>query len=80
MLLGADSSENHIKYSSCRYEILHSYEQTQTNLHFCQKQSLGFTNFSLFFVLLTWDILEIASEMDAIEGDFQYESNHVDIL
>ena len=62
MLQGVTSSENHIKQSSCRYETVHVYEQTKTTLHFCRKQFSSFANFSSFFELLTWDILDIASE------------------
>ena len=55
-------------------QAMYLSEQTKTALHFCQKQFSSFANFSSFFVLLIWDILDIASERDAIGGDFKWES------
>ena len=51
-----------------------------TTLHSCQKQFSSFEDFKAFFVLLTWDILDIASERDAVGGDFKWESYQVEQL
>ena len=38
----------------------------------------NFEDFKAFFVLSTWDILDTASERDAIGGDFKWESHQVE--
>ena len=55
-----------------------SCEQKHTTLHSSQKQFSNFEDFKVFFVLLIWDILDIASERDAIGGDFKWKSYQVE--
>ena len=47
------------------------------SLQIYRKQFLSFKDFKAFFVLLTWDILDIASERDGIGGDFKWELYYV---
>ena len=69
--------ESHLA-DSLQIQYLAFYEQKLTTLHSCRKQFSSFKDFKAFFVLLTWDILELDSESDAIGDNFKRESHQVE--
>ena len=64
--IGETSKENHTKQTHCRYKISPLYKQKPTTLRSCRKQFSKFKDFKAFNVLLTGDILDVASERVAM--------------